>query len=184
MDIAILNGNPDPDLFSLDSSLEDLVQGLNADDHRVKILNLRDLEIKFCTGCWSCWWGPTPGECVFKDDSSLVCREYINSDLVIMASPVVMGFTSALLKKTQDKLIPLLHPYSTLVNGECHHRRRYDRYPVLGLILERKADSNDEDLRIIKHMFQRFSLNFRTRVVFSFETGQSPAEVLDAIGHI
>jgi len=184
MDIVILNGNPDTGKYSLDAYLEDLGKALKADKHRVKILNLRDMEIKFCTGCWSCWWGPTPGECVFRDESALVCRDYINSDLVVMASPVLMGFTSAVLKKVQDKLIPLIHPYIEIVNGECHHKKRYDRYPAVGLILERDRGTDDEDVRLISRMFQRFTLNLRTRLVFSIETALSVQEVKDAIGDI
>ena len=184
MDIAILNGNPDPGRFSLDSVLANLNKELNTAGHRVNILNLRDLKIKFCTGCWSCWWGPTPGECIFKDQSAEVCREVIRSDLVIMASPVLMGFPSADLKKVLDKLIPLLHPYIKLVNGESHHRKRYDRYPLLGLILERDVDTDDEDVRIINRWFRRFSLNFRTRVLLTTGIEKTPVEVLDAIGSV
>jgi hypothetical protein len=101
-----------------------------------------------------------------------------------MASPVMMGFPSALLKKALDKLIPLLHPYIKLVNGECHHRKRYDRYPLLGLILEKSGDTTEEDIRIIGHWFDRFSLNFRTRVVFTTANGRATREVMDAIAGI
>ena len=109
MNILILDGNPAESRKTFNTYIKKLTADLAEEKHGVKTLTLRDMEIKFCTGCWSCWWGPTPGECVFKDDSHTVCREYINSDLVIFTSPVIMGFTSALLKKTQDKLIPLLH---------------------------------------------------------------------------
>ncbi len=70
----------------------------------------------------------TPGECVAKDDSALVCRELVRSDLALFASPVIMGFPSALLKKTGEKLIPLIHPYFAIDRGEVHHRARYDHY--------------------------------------------------------
>ena len=53
----------------------------------------------------------TPGECAKRDDSEVVCRAVITSDLVVLASPLIMGFTSALLKRGIDQFIPLIHPY-------------------------------------------------------------------------
>ena len=143
MRILFLNGNPVDDDKNFEGYLKELNKSLVSAQHQVKSLILRDMEIKYCTGCWSCWWGPTPGECVFKDDSHAVCREYINSDLVIFASPLIMGFTSALLKKVQDKLIPLLHPYIEFDQGECHHKKRYDCYPGLGLIIGKERLASD-----------------------------------------
>jgi len=29
-------------------------------------LDLTQIEVKNCTGCWSCWW-KTPGICINKD---------------------------------------------------------------------------------------------------------------------
>ncbi|MCK5059145.1 MAG: flavodoxin family protein [Candidatus Aminicenantes bacterium] len=184
MKITILDGNPEKDRTGFYRYLNELVTGLQSDKHQVKTLTLRDMEIKFCTGCWSCWWGPTPGECVFKDESHTLCREYINSDFVIFASPVILGFTSALLKKTQDKLIPLLHPYIELVQGECHHKKRYDRYPGIGLILDTNSDTDEEDITVTTDMFHRFALNLKTELAFSLLTDQPVAEVQDAINRI
>ena len=45
-------------------------------------------------------------------------------------------------------MIPLLHPYIELVKGECHHKKRYSKYPKLALILDRDHDpeTDDEDI--------------------------------------
>ncbi|MBA7534136.1 hypothetical protein ES705_26382 [subsurface metagenome] len=52
--------------------------------------NMRKV-LRNCFGCWV----RTPGECVAKDDSGLVCRELVRSDLVLFASSVIMGFPEA-----------------------------------------------------------------------------------------
>jgi multimeric flavodoxin WrbA len=49
----------------------------------------------------------------------------INSDRVFFASPVIMGYLSAVMKKFMDKLTPLIHPYLTIDQGEAHHKHRY-----------------------------------------------------------
>lgn len=183
MKIAILDGQPLATEERYNGYLSSLAVRLEQKGHSVKTLILRDLDIKFCTGCWSCWWG-TPGECVFKDDSHTVCREYINSDFVLFVSPMIMGFSSALLKKAQDKLIPLLHPYFDFVQGESHHRKRYDAYPRIGAVLDKTPGTDGEDIEITVDMFKRFALNFRTDLVLNAMTSQSVEEVSDAIDRI
>jgi multimeric flavodoxin WrbA len=109
--ITVLNGNPDARNIEFEDYLKKLSDAPVSDNHVVTILILRDINVKYCIGCWGCWL-KTPGECIVTDGSRDICREYINSDLVLFASPVIMGFTSALLKKAHEKLLPLIHPQS------------------------------------------------------------------------
>jgi multimeric flavodoxin WrbA len=183
MKILILDGNPDPENGQYQTFLEELERSLVAKQHELAITTLREKEIGFCTGCWGCWV-KTPGECVIDDYSREVCRDVINSDLVIFLSPVILGFTSALLKKTQDRLIPLIHPHIVMVNGESHHKKRYPFYPKLGLVIERDGETDDEDLRIIEDIYRRFALNFKTELSFMKTTGDPVEEIVDEIGHL
>lgn len=90
---------------------------------------LRKLSVAPCTGCFGCWTR-TPGECVFGDDARDVVRSYLDSDVVVYATPVTFGGYSSLLKATLDRIIlPVLDPRFTVVGGEVHHRLRYRRYP-------------------------------------------------------
>jgi multimeric flavodoxin WrbA len=183
MKILILDGNPDTKNEPFEEDLAELDKEMQKLDHEVRLLNLRDLNIRYCTGCFGCWV-QTPGKCVFPDDSEDVCREYINSDFVLMASTVKMGFTTALLKKTQDRLIGLLHPDFDFVENETHHRRRYNEYPKIGLLLEKSPNTDDEDIQIIRDMFRRFCLNFKTELTFFGLTAQDAREIARAIDAI
>lgn len=186
MNVCILNGNPGTETDTLETWLAALERSLGArGDTAVRRLDLRDLQVRYCTGCWGCWV-KTPGECVARDDSALVCREVIASDLTLFASPLLMGFPSALLKKVQDKLIPLVHPYIELDHGECHHQTRYapTRYPKMGLVLHAEADTDDEDLRLVGGMYARTALNLKSRLVLERTTRDSVEEVADAIGRL
>jgi multimeric flavodoxin WrbA len=183
MKTLILDGNPSETDDNYNLYLAEIAEHLRKKGHTVRTLTLREMSIRFCTGCWSCWWA-TPGECVFKDESHTVCREYINSDFVLFASPMIMGFASALIKKTQDKLIPLVHPYIDFVRGECHHRKRYDVYPKLGLLLEKTSGTDEEDIEITVDMFKRFALNLRSELALAALMTQSAQEVSDAIDGI
>lgn len=182
MKITILNGSPAEENSVLDDYLHKLHNIIIANGKVCEILTLRDLKADFCTGCWSCWV-KTPGLCIFDDDSHIVCRAVINADFVLFASPVIMGFYSAVLKKFMDKMIPLVHPYVTVHRGEAHHRHRYAPrdYPLGGLLLEKTPGTDDEDIAIIQAVHARTMLNLKSRNVFTMLTDQPAEEVADAI---
>jgi multimeric flavodoxin WrbA len=188
MKITILNGNPDAGNTTFDAYLERLAGALATTQHQATTLTLRDMDIKYCVGCWGCWV-KTPGECVARDDSADVCRAVINADFMLLASPVCMGFPSALLKKMVEKLLPLIHPYIVVAQDEAHHRARYDEYPLMGLLLEKCGDAHDadeihpEDVQIITDIFSRTALNFKTQLAFTELTSTPIDAVAEAIAN-
>jgi len=158
MKILILNGDARPGNTPLAAYLAKFEAALEAGGAEVKRLRLSELDIKFCTGCFTCWWA-TPGLCAFRDGMEKIYPAVLESDLLIWASPLVLGTVPTLVKKTQDRLIPLLHPYFELVQGEVHHRLRYDRYPDLALIVEPRAEDGQEELSGVRLLFERFGVN-------------------------
>ena len=119
-----------------------------------------------------------------KDDSATIRHDYINSNFVLFASPVIMGFISAMLKKTQDKLIPLLLPYFEMVHGEVHHQGRYEKYPRIGLLLEKNDNTDEEDIEIISDIYGRTAINFKTSFCFSKLTSDPVEEAANEINSI
>ncbi|MBN1340837.1 MAG: flavodoxin family protein [Bacteroidales bacterium] len=164
--VVIINGNPGDQNPGFDSYLHQFNKAMLQNGYQSEIIHLKNMNIISCTGCWGCWV-KTPGECLFQDDTMLIRNQIIHSDWVVFASPLIMGFTSALLKMVQDKLIPLLHPYIELVNNECHHMKRYDHYPMLGLIYSPEPESDKEDIQIVNNIYKRFALNFKSELIFS-----------------
>jgi len=163
MNIVILNGNPAPSNF--DAYLNALQSGLESRGHQVTQLDLRTLGLKYCTGCFDCW-GKTPGVCAADKASQEMGRAVINSDFTLWAGPLKMGFPSALLKMAFDKHLPLIHPYMVVDQGEAHHLKRYENYPRVGLLVEKEPDTTAEDLSIIKNIFARTALNFKSKLEF------------------
>jgi multimeric flavodoxin WrbA len=175
MKVTILNGNADAANSFFDGYLRRLSDELGADGHDVNVFQLRAMDLKHCTGCFGCWV-KTPGKCVVADDTPEMLRAAINSDFVLWASPVIMGFYSALLKQVTDKYIPLLHPYTVFVEGETHHAARYDKYPRIGLLLEKGDDADDEDIGIISDIHRRTALNFKSPLSFTRLTSDPVAD--------
>jgi hypothetical protein len=157
MQITILNGNKKPDNSIFTDYLESIAQKLG-ESHKVNHFNLLQMNLKQCTGCWSCWW-KTPGLCAIKDDAEPIMRSIVYSDLLVFASPIVAGFTTSLLKRIHDRLVMLIHPYIEPLKGECHHRKRYYSYPNVALLLQKEADTDSEDIEIITDIYKRFALN-------------------------
>jgi len=179
MRITILNGEPDS-TSAFQKYLRDLALRLADLGHTVTPFNLAELNLKGCSGCFGCWV-KTPGECAKRDDSAQVCRSAIGADLLLMASPLVMGFTTALLKRAADQMIPLIHPYFVMEGGEVHHRARYERYPKFGLLLGAGGDSDAEDIEITIAIWTRMARNLKSSMVFTAVTDRSAQEVAHEI---
>jgi multimeric flavodoxin WrbA len=174
MKITILNGNPQPAAF--DDYVTQLTTSLEANGHTVTRLDLRDMPLRYCIGCWGCWV-KTPGECLSRDASLEMDRAVINADFVLWAAPLKMGFPSELLKRANDKHLPLIHPYMVVDHGEAHHLKRYPHYPRLGLLVEKEADTDSRDLQIVTDIYCRTALNFKTCLEFTLTT-ETPVEEL------
>ncbi|MCB2210367.1 flavodoxin family protein [bacterium] len=185
MNVTLLNGNPDTSETDFDDYLASLAHQLETAGHNVSSLTLRELEARYCTGCWACWVR-TPGLCIHEDASREVCRHVIQSDFVLFASPIIMGYMSATLKKFMDKMIPLVHPYITVANAETHHRARYAKadYPAAGLLLGRTPGTDEEDIDIVRSIHERTMLNLKTHSAFTLLTDAPVEEVANAINHL
>jgi multimeric flavodoxin WrbA len=183
MKIAIANGNPDAGNTTFESYLDKLCDLLRSSAHEIQVLRLRDLDIRYCIGCFGCWL-KSPGRCVQHDEMEQVIRAYVRSRLFIMASPVTMGFTSSLLKKAHDRILPVLMPYIVFTKGEMHHRKRYRRHPDVGVLVQESADTDAEDMEIMRHVYERDMLNIYGRLRFFHPISTPLEEVADEIDHL
>ena len=182
MRITIVNGEP-KDASPFDTYVEGVAERLRTSGHEIRSLRLRDMDIKGCKGCWGCWVR-TPGECVANDESAEVCQAVLHSDLTLFASPVRMGFTTALLKRATDKLIPLVHPYIVIEGGEMHHRPRYEHYPLMGLLLSADSNADAEDINITREIWERTARNMKTRLALTLLADRPAKEVADDIAAV
>ncbi|HOQ09254.1 MAG TPA: flavodoxin family protein [Syntrophomonadaceae bacterium] len=178
MKVLFINGSGSDS--SINGFIRYAIDTLSAHGHDAKELVLRDMKYSPCRGCFNCWV-KTPGTCVYKDDGDIICKEFITSDMVILSSPVIMGYPSALAKNALDRIIPLLHPYLEDVGGEVHHMKRYNKYPELGLLLEKLEDTDSEDIEIIHDIFKRAALNIQGSLKFMKFTDSPVEEVVHAI---
>jgi hypothetical protein len=157
---VILNGARKDDK-ALDSVHEIIVDELTSIGWKVTSYALRETEIGHCLGCFECWV-KTPGICRFNDDGREIARQFIQSDLSILFTPVTFGGYSAELKKALDcVIICLLSPFFMKINGEVHHKPRYDGYPrLMGVGVLPQPDKESE--KIFKALVNRNAVNFHS----------------------
>jgi multimeric flavodoxin WrbA len=179
MKISIFNGTPGDFGGTLDAYLSRFEALAAARGHSVKSFTLRNMDIKYCSGCFGCWV-KTPGECVVKDDGGILIRAFVHADLAVFATPVIMGHISALLKKSHDKLLPIFLPYFITIEGEIHHPLRYDRSPDMAVIVDRNGD-DEEDLALVERAYRRLSLNLHNTLRLFTTVDRPVEEVVDAL---
>ena len=127
MNALILDASPSLDhpATRAAGALEHAFRGRGAAVTRVR---LADLDLAPCNGCFGCWT-TRPGECLIGDDARGLAAKVVAADAVAVAGPVEFGAWGSLAKSALDRLICLILPHFTTVNGEVHHERRYARYP-------------------------------------------------------
>lgn len=187
--ITILNGITDDKYLEFEKDLEEFCTK-NEERFCINYFTLREMNIKYCCGCWSCW-SKTPGECSQKDEMPEILRSVIQSDMTVFISPIVMGFVSAQIKKINDKMIPLVHPYIGIYENELHHKKRYRKYPKLGLMLLEDRDKEtavetavNDDATIITDIYKRMAINLKTQLAFSVLSKSNMEVLVDEINRI
>lgn len=163
--VLILNGSDENDEF-MDTLHRMVSEELGKMDWEVTSFVLRQLEIGDCMGCFACWV-QNPGRCLYEDDSQMVLQKYINSDVVIYLTPVVFGGYSYHLKRLVDRSIGIVSPFFTRIDGEVHHKLRYDSYPdIIGMgVLPREDEESEE---IFETLIYRNSINYYSPDTGSF----------------
>jgi hypothetical protein len=157
MNVLILNGSlkHQQHLMPIQTIL---VEELESAGLNVEPILLHEHEIKICIGCFKCW-DTTPGLCFQKDEAQHIVKKTIQSDLLVFLTPLTFGGYSSELKKIIERMLGLLQPAMTVVKGESHHVKRYDRYPsLLGIGITEIHDEEEE--RIFRTLIERHSLNF------------------------
>jgi multimeric flavodoxin WrbA len=161
MRVLLLNG-ADQD----DQTAEELIKGFKDSliKAEVTIVNLYSTEIASCLGCFGCWI-KTPGICVINDAGRTMAKSVMESDVVIALTPITFGGYSYHLKKFYDRIIPNISPFFTKIDGEIHHKPRYDHYPkciTVGITSEKGKQEE-----VFRNLVQRNAINMHSAIHLS-----------------
>jgi multimeric flavodoxin WrbA len=175
-----MNGS-EPDDLLLKEIANSLSNAMREGDWETEILELGEMEIAGCMGCFGCWM-KTPGICVIDDISRELARKIISSDLLVYLTPIVFGGYSYHLKKAVDRMISVVLPFFEKVDGEIHHAKRYDRYPsFMGIgITDSQNESEERTFRelVARNAINMHSPRFLSAVIVRTDSMESRQEDL------
>lgn len=157
MKALIFNGSKGED-NSLKLSQEIIEAELKERGWQVDTLQLRDMDIGPCLGCFGCWI-KTPGICVINDSGRIIPEKIVGSDLLIFLTPITFGGYSPELKKALDRAIPMLLPFFRKVDGEVHHVMRYKKYPKL-VAIGSLPNPDEASEKTFKELVFRNAINY------------------------
>jgi multimeric flavodoxin WrbA len=107
MNIIAINGSPRAKKANTYQILKSLLQGMEKIGAKTKIINLSQLNIKYCKGCRSCLKN-TSGNCVIKDDMFELLKKISKADLIIYGTPLHFFTMTGLIKNFIDRTLPLV----------------------------------------------------------------------------
>ncbi len=136
MKVLALNSSPRSQSESkTELMLSHLVRGMSEAGAEVEVVELRKKKINHCIGCFTCWT-KSPGHCIHKDDmTEELYPKWLESDLVIYASPLYHFTVNATMKAFIERTLPVLEPFFEKDSGGTKHplRRKHPAVAVLSV---------------------------------------------------
>ncbi len=106
MKIMVLNGSPKGEKSDTMCITKAFLSGMeDVCENEIRIVNVIDSHIEYCTGCFSCM--RNGGECIHKDDMKGLLEEVLRSELIIFSFPLYCYGMPAPLKAFIDRILPL-----------------------------------------------------------------------------
>lgn len=101
--VVVISSSPRADGNS-ETLAKKFAQGAAEAGNQVKFVVVRDLGLKFCTGCLFC---QSHDRCVLSDGMNELLPEIQNADVLVFATPIYYYSVSGQLKTFLDRLNPL-----------------------------------------------------------------------------
>lgn len=143
---------------------------LPIDNQFTDFINLSELKISNCIGCFGCWT-KTPGKCVIRDDAVKVYPKIAESRKILYISRVKYGSYDTVMKTMLERALPIQQAFIRLLNGETHHIQRAvvpKRATIIGY-----GSISEEEQEIFTQLVARNAANMcfeDYRVIFTQES--------------
>ena len=134
MKVLALNSSPRSEGQSkTELMLNHLVTGMQEAGAEVEVVHLRYKKVKDCIGCFTCWT-KTPGLCIHKDDmTNELYPKWLQSDLVVYATPLYHFTVNATLKAFIERTLPSVQPFFEEREGRTKHPLRA-KHPAIVIL--------------------------------------------------
>jgi multimeric flavodoxin WrbA len=97
----------------------------------------------------------------------------MQSDLVVMATPVYVHNVTGIMKTFLDRLMPIIDPHLVkMENGYTGHIKKYDNYPKFGVIAT-GGFPEQKCCEFISQYFNRIAMDLYSEVLFEIYKGEA-----------
>jgi multimeric flavodoxin WrbA len=106
MNVIAVNGGPRKD-WNTGTMLKSALEGAESVGARTKLVHLYDLTYKGCTSCFSCKrkGNDCGGLCAMRDDLRTILEEVLESDVLLLGSPVYFGDVTGEMRSFLERLL-------------------------------------------------------------------------------
>ncbi len=171
MKITVFNGSSRGGRGNTHVIVEAFLRGANEAGAEVENIFLVEKNIKNCLGCFDCWT-KTPGKCIIKDDMKELLSKFMNSDIVVFATPLYVDNVSGMMKNFMDRLIPLLDPhFEKDEQGEIRHKKRYGNFPQIAVI-SNCGFPEQSHFQVLSLLFKRIARNMHSKIIAEIYRGE------------
>ena len=175
--IVIFDGQLDDHTPEFENYIIKLKQKFELVGYKVIHYKIRDINLKFCSGCLNCWI-KTPAYCRTKDEGDILRKAWINADLLIIASPLIAGFASNLIKTAIDNFLPLALPYFHIIDKELRHFHRHS-FPPMACVFEPTLSDNSKNLQTNYDWVERIAYHLNQQLVFATTPNENIEKIIE-----
>jgi hypothetical protein len=174
MNITILNGNPDRHNQEFDRYLDLYRVKMHNTGHYVRSFILREMTIADLRSAEA---ANEIDNKEITDDFRYIFNGLDETDLLIIASPLEQGFLTILTKTAMDRLTKVLQPSQYRSSSWLDGKSEMAGLPIMGMILQKEADTTEQDLLLNQLSGERIAANIHTVLDFCIttDTGVSDA---------
>ncbi len=163
MKITVFNGSPRKDNGNTHKIVKAFLNGCKKAGAKSENIFLVSKEINHCMGCFNCWI-KIPGNCIQKDDMKELITKFLNSDIIVFATPLYVDSVSSILKKFLERLLPVVDPHFERVNGETRHVMRFEKYPDF-VFISNCAYPEYSQFQVLEHFSKRLARELNTNIL-------------------
>ncbi|WP_407314332.1 flavodoxin family protein [Desulfosporosinus sp. SB140] len=116
MKVIAVNGSPRKN-WNTDTLLHKALEGAESVGAETEIIHLYDLNFKGCISCFACKRKNSKyaGHCAMRDDLTNVLEKVLESDVLLLGSPIYFGNVTAVVRSFLERLL-----FSNLSYNEGH----------------------------------------------------------------
>jgi multimeric flavodoxin WrbA len=164
MHVSFFNGSPRKDNGVTHLIANHFLTGAKKAGAETDYIFLERKKIQHCIGCFACWF-KTPGKCAIKDDMQELLDRYMQSDVVVFASPVYVGSVTGIMKNFIDRLLPIFDPRTQKDDkGRSYHLPRYEHYPDV-VVIANGGNPDQAHFEYFRSIFDFMKIVYKMNII-------------------